>query len=133
AEILNLLNDLKEEYHLTVVFISHDLGVVGHISDRVAVMYLGKLVELAPAELLLDAPRHPYTEALLSARPDVHESQRRERIILRGDVPSPLRPPSGCRFHPRCRHAVPACAQELPALTPSGGDGESACLRVADI
>ncbi len=133
AEILNLLGDLKAEYDLTVVFISHDLGVVGHIADRVAVMYLGRLVETAGADLLLDAPRHPYTEALLSARPDVHAPGAGDRIVLRGDVPSPLAPPSGCRFHPRCLHAVGACATESPILVPVGEGGTSACLRVAEL
>ncbi|MCR1784124.1 ABC transporter ATP-binding protein [Nocardioides carbamazepini] len=133
AEILNLLGDLKDEYDLTVVFISHDLGVVGHISDRVAVMYLGKLVETAMADVLLDTPRHPYTEALLSARPDVNETGAGERIILRGDVPSPLAPPTGCRFHPRCLHATPACATDLPVLVPVEDGGASACLRVAEL
>lgn len=132
AEILNLLCDLKKDYNLTVVFISHDLGVVGHIADRVAVMYLGKLVETAPADDLLDRPRHPYTEALLSARLDVHQALGTERIILRGDVPSPLAPPTGCRFHPRCAHAVANCAVEQPALAPVGS-GTSACLRVAEL
>ncbi|WP_408896784.1 ABC transporter ATP-binding protein [Nocardioides sp. R1-1] len=133
AEILNLLGDLKDEYDLTVVFISHDLGVVGHIADRVAVMYLGRLVETAAADVLLDAPRHPYTEALLSARPDVHAAGVSRRIILRGDVPSPLAPPPGCRFHPRCLHAAPACATETPALLPLEDGGASACLRGAEL
>lgn len=133
AEILNLLGDLKDEYDLTVVFISHDLGVVGHIADRVAVMYLGRLVETAAADVLLDTPRHPYTEALLSARPDVHATGDPERIVLRGDVPSPLAPPSGCRFHPRCLHAMPACATGLPVLVPVEDGGTSACLRVAEL
>ncbi|WP_436700629.1 ABC transporter ATP-binding protein [Nocardioides sp. BYT-33-1] len=133
AEILNLLGDLKDEYDLTVVFISHDLGVVGHIADRVAVMYLGRLVETAAADVLLDAPRHPYTEALLSARPDVHAPGAGDRIILRGDVPSPLAPPSGCRFHPRCLHATAACAAETPVLLPVAEGGTSACLRVAEL
>ncbi|GAA1529287.1 oligopeptide/dipeptide ABC transporter ATP-binding protein [Nocardioides humi] len=133
AEILNLLGDLKDEHDLTVVFISHDLGVVGHIADRVAVMYLGKLVETAAADDLLEAPRHPYTEALLSARPDVHQPGGGDRIVLRGDVPSPLAPPSGCRFHPRCLHASAACARDLPVLVPVESGGASACLRVADL
>lgn len=132
AEIINLLADLKDEYRLTVVFISHDLGVVGHVADRVAVMYLGTLVETATADRLLAAPRHPYTEALLSARLDVRGTRGTERIILRGDVPSPLAPPAGCRFHPRCGHAVAACATTEPELVAVGG-GASACLRVADL
>ncbi|WP_235737415.1 oligopeptide/dipeptide ABC transporter ATP-binding protein [Nocardioides alcanivorans] len=132
AEILNLLCDLKDEYRLTVVFISHDLSVVGHIADRVAVMYLGKLVEVAVASDLLEKPRHPYTEALLSARLDIHRAPGAERIILRGDVPSPLAPPPGCRFHPRCMHAVAACATEQPVLMPVDA-GASACLRAADL
>src|SRR5207253_9971731 len=112
-QVLNLLADLQDEFGLTYLFISHDLGVVRHVSDRIAVMYLGKIVELSPAEELYTRPIHPYTEALLSAVliPDPRESAGRERIILEGDVPSPINPPSGCRFHPRCRYATEICSQ----------------------
>lgn len=116
AQILNLLEDLKERLHLTYLFISHDLSVVYHVSDRVAVMYLGKLVELGDTESVYFAPKHPYTEALLSAIPRVSHREKMQRILLKGDVPSPLCAPSGCAFHPRCRYAKAICAQEEPVL-----------------
>jgi oligopeptide/dipeptide ABC transporter ATP-binding protein len=118
AQVINLLDDLQDELGLTYVFISHDLSVVRHVSDRVAVMYLGRIVEQAPAQQLYDHPRHPYTAALLSAAsvadPDL--ADRRERILLTGDVPSPIAPPAGCRFHPRCPKARDRCSAEDPAL-----------------
>ncbi|GAA2757936.1 ABC transporter ATP-binding protein [Actinopolymorpha rutila] len=125
AQIINLLADLQQEFNLTYVFIAHDLSVVRHVSDRIAVMYLGKVVEVADADSLHKAPRHPYTNALLSAVPlaDPDLSDRRERIILRGDVPSPINPPSGCRFHPRCPKAADTCASEVPALVSRLNDG----------
>jgi oligopeptide/dipeptide ABC transporter ATP-binding protein len=116
AQVLNLLGDLKEELGLTFVFIAHDLSVVEHICDRIAVMYVGKLVELADSETLLRDPKHPYTEALVSAVPPADPDIRMERLILEGDVPSPANPPSGCVFHPRCRYAKDQCRQEAPKL-----------------
>ncbi len=116
AQVLNLLQQLKEELGLSILFISHDLSVVEHICDSIAVMYVGKIVELAPTDRLLAQPLHPYTEALVSAVPPADPDIRPERIILEGDVPSPASPPSGCVFHPRCRHARDRCSAEEPLL-----------------
>jgi oligopeptide/dipeptide ABC transporter ATP-binding protein len=129
AQVVNLLDDLQDEFHLTYVFIAHDLGVVRHVSDRIAVMYLGKIVELSPAEELYHRPIHPYTEALLSAVPvpDPVIERTRERIVLTGDVPSPIAPPSGCHFHPRCRYATEICAREEPPLVPHVAGHLAAC------
>jgi oligopeptide/dipeptide ABC transporter ATP-binding protein len=129
AQVLNLLDELQETFGLTYIFIAHDLGVVRHVSDRIAVMYLGKIVELAPAEELFRAPVHPYTEALLSAVPipEVGARARRDRIVLTGDVPSPIDPPTGCRFHPRCRYATEICSEQEPVLTSFGGGRLAAC------
>jgi oligopeptide/dipeptide ABC transporter ATP-binding protein len=129
SQMLNLLEDLQNEFRLTYIFIAHDLGVVRHVSDRIAVMYLGKLVELSPAEELYQRPIMPYTEALLSAVPipDPDLARKRERIVLEGDVPSPINPPSGCRFHPRCRYATEVCREVEPPLTDYGNGHLAAC------
>ena len=123
VQILNMLLDLQQELGLTYLFISHDLRVVEHVSDRVAVMYLGKIVEIAPAEKLHREGRHPYTRALLSAVPVTDPARRGERIVLQGDVPSPIDPPSGCSFHPRCPFALARCAREEPPLEFDGKHG----------
>jgi peptide/nickel transport system ATP-binding protein len=129
SQMLNLLDDLQKELSLTYIFIAHDLGVVRHVSNRIAVMYLGKLVELAPADELYERPIMPYTEALLSAVPipDPDLSHERERIVLQGDVPSPINPPSGCRFHPRCRYMTDICREVEPPLTDYGQGHFAAC------
>ena len=116
AQVLNLLQELKEERQLTYLFISHNMSVVEYIADRVAVMYLGRIIEMAPAEELYASPQHPYTQALLSAIPSPTLGERRERIVLTGDVPSPAAPPSGCPFHPRCPFVQEICRTEVPGL-----------------
>ncbi|HAV65165.1 MAG TPA: peptide ABC transporter substrate-binding protein, partial [Verrucomicrobiales bacterium] len=134
AQIINLLARLSREMQLTLVFISHDLSVVKHISDRIAVMYLGRIVEVGPATEVFGKPRHPYTQALVSAipLPDPEKERQRKRIILQGDPPSPLNPPAGCPFHPRCLHAVEACRKQVPAFELRGNQ-QVACIRVDEI
>ena len=132
AQIISLLMKLREELHLTYLFIAHDLSVVRNISDRVAVMYLGKIVEITTSDELYSNPLHPYTISLLSAVPipDPVVDRTRKRIILDGDVPSPINPPSGCHFHPRCYQAIDICKEQIPELRNLGGDHCAACHRV---
>ena len=129
AQVVNLMLELRDRLGLTMLVIAHDLAVVGHMSDRVAVMYLGRLVEIAETRSLFDAPRHPYTEALLSAAPNPDPTRRRKRIVLTGDVPSPLDPPSGCSFRTRCPYALPACAADRPPLRAVAPGHLTACIR----
>jgi oligopeptide transport system ATP-binding protein len=130
AQIINLLQELQRELNLTYMFITHDLSVVQHISDRIAVMYLGKVVELGTTETIFDGARHPYTQALLSAAPSLDIEYRQERIILEGNVPDPANPPPGCSFHPRCPVAVEICWQAEPALIEVGDGHTAACHLV---
>jgi len=130
SQVLNLLKDLQDEFKLTYLFIAHNLSVVEHISDRVAVMYLGKLVELAPKKELFKRPLHPYTKALVSAIPIPKPDLKRERIILQGEVPSPLNPPIGCRFHPRCPIALEKCHQETPEFREHHPGHWAACFNI---
>lgn len=133
AQILNLLLDLQSELDLSILFVAHDLSVVKHVSDRVAVMYVGKIVEVAETSKLFDNPKHPYTEALLSAVPKPDPRLRSQRIILEGDVADPAHPPSGCYFHPRCRYAVDRCKSETPVLIELEPNHYVSCHRAAEI
>lgn len=133
AQVINLLKELQEEYHISYLFIAHDLNIVRHISDRVAVMYLGKIMELAAVEELYKRPLHPYTQALLSAIP-VPDPSRRDRkiILLEGDIPSPVHIPIGCRFHTRCPKMIPKCKEAIPPLDDFGGGHVAACIRAKE-
>jgi oligopeptide/dipeptide ABC transporter ATP-binding protein len=131
AQVLNLLQDLQEKLSLTYLFIAHDLGVVEHVSDRIAVMYLGRIVELGDARAITTAPRHPYTKALLSAVPVAEPGRTHERIVLSGDIPSPSNPPPGCPFHPRCQHPLKDadCAKIVPPLAEKAPLHFAACIK----
>jgi peptide/nickel transport system ATP-binding protein len=133
AQVLNLLLELQQELHLTYLFVAHDLSVVKHITDRVAVMYVGKLVETAPTEELFYHPRHPYTAALMSAVPVADPRVRSKMIPLEGDVPSPANPPSGCYFHPRCPHVVDVCRTQTPVLEEISSNHYVSCFRAAEL
>jgi peptide/nickel transport system ATP-binding protein len=132
AQIVNLLQDLQKQLGLALLFISHDLAIVEHMTHRVAVMYLGKIVEMAPKRAIFASPRHPYTQALLSAVPVADPDAARQRMILKGDVPSPIKPPSGCRFHTRCPHVMDRCRREEPALKQDTPGHSAACHLDAD-
>jgi len=127
AQIINLLRDLQQEHSIAYLFVAHDLAVIRHLSQRVLVMYLGKIVETGPAKLVCDYPKHPYTQALISAVPVVDPDSKRARIILAGDVPSPIHPPGGCPFHPRCPIAEARCKIDVPELRSLGNDHSAAC------
>src|SRR5512134_2660808 len=126
AQVLNLFMDLRDEFRLTYLFISHDLGVVRHLSNRVVVMYLGRVVEIAPTEALFAAPNHPYTSALLTEVPRI-DRKHRTFVPIKGEIPSPMNPPTGCHFHPRCPHAMPRCSSEVPRLREIAPGRQSAC------
>ncbi len=129
AQIVNLLRELKRRLGLTMLFIAHDLAVVEYLSDRIVVIYLGRIMEMGPSRQLCASPKHPYTEALLSAVPVVDPGRKGRRIVLKGDLPSPINPPSGCVFRTRCPYALPACAKEIPPLRPAGPGRLKACIR----
>jgi oligopeptide/dipeptide ABC transporter ATP-binding protein len=133
AQVLNLIQDLQQEFGLTMLFISHDLSVVEYLCDDVVVMYLGRVMESGPSRLLYANPRHPYTQALMSAVPVPDPTAARGRMVLRGDLPSPLHPPSGCVFRTRCPHAIPACAEIVPLPETVGPDHYVACIRHSEL
>jgi peptide/nickel transport system ATP-binding protein len=133
AQVVNLLEDLKEDFGLTLIVIAHDLAVIRHMADRVAVMYLGEVVECGPAPDLYAAPKHPYTEALLAAIPVASYGARPARTMVEGDPPNPIAPPPGCKFHPRCPYATDLCRTERPALIDLGAGRSIACHRAADL
>lgn len=133
AQVINLMEDLQDEFHLTYLFIAHDLSVVRHISDRVAIMYVGKIVEMGETEKIYHEPQHPYTEALISAVPLVDPDRDRERIRLQGEVANPADPPSGCRFHPRCRYAQNICGEKEPTLKDMGENHFAACHFASEL
>ena len=124
SQVLNLMLDLQREMKLSYLLIAHNLAVVKHVSDRIAIMYLGRIVELADADTIYRAPKHPYTRALISAIPEPDPKRKKQRIVLQGDVPSPINPPSGCPFHPRCPHATDRCKTEMPLLRTAGETGQ---------
>jgi oligopeptide transport system ATP-binding protein len=129
AQIINLLRELQQRLKLAMLFIAHDLAVVEYISDRVIVLYLGRIMEIGPARRLIGAPKHPYTEALISAVPEPDPDREGKRIVLQGDLPSPINPPSGCVFRTRCPYAIPACAEKVPALRQVAPGHAKACIR----
>ena len=132
SQVLNLIQKLKRDQGISFLFISHDLAVIKHISDAIAVMYLGRIVEEAPAQEIYTAPRHPYTQALLSAVPVPDPARKSQRIVLQGDVPSPANPPAGCAFHPRCPLATELCRKETPGLETRGKEGHIVACHLAD-
>ncbi|WP_347313375.1 ABC transporter ATP-binding protein [Defluviimonas sp. SAOS-178_SWC] len=132
AQIIELLQELKSEFGLTYLFISHDISVIGYLSDRVAVMYLGEIVEMGPVDSVLSRPRHPYTQSLMSAVPEVDAVGHKNRVRLKGDLPSPLNPPSGCKFHTRCPLAIDACRSKAPMIETVGEGHVAACHRLAE-
>jgi oligopeptide/dipeptide ABC transporter ATP-binding protein len=129
AQIVNLLRALQREYQLAMLFIAHDLAVVEYISDRIIVLYLGRIMEIGPSRSLISSPKHPYTEALISAVPEPGLARQRRRIVLSGDLPSPADPPSGCVFRTRCSYVLPACSERIPELRTVGPDHQVACIR----
>ena len=133
AQVLNLLMDLQQEYDLSILLVSHDIGVVAHVSHRIAVMYVGTIVETGPTADVLANPRHPYTRMLLNAVPVAHPTLRQRRKLIEGEVPSPVNPPSGCRFHPRCPIAIDRCRSEWPTLEPVSSERHVACFLAASI
>jgi oligopeptide/dipeptide ABC transporter ATP-binding protein len=130
AQVLNLLSDLKKEFNLSYLFIAHNLSVVEHIADRIAVMYLGKIMELTDRDTLFSDPKHPYTKALFSAIPEITPGKRKERVLLQGDIPSPSSPPAGCCFHTRCPIVTERCRKEVPGLRKTLGGHQIACHEV---